>query len=137
VADRILSVRPSEITWKAQPALAPGAEFAVLLGDPSKPGKYVFRLRVPAGHRVMPHSHPEERIYTVLSGTFYLGWGHAFDPGQLEEYPEGSVIIARAGRKHFQFGKPGGYVVQVEGDGPTSVDYLNEADDPRKMMPPE
>jgi len=130
-----LSVRPSEIVWKDQPALAKGAKFAVLLGDLSKPGRYVFRLQVPAGHRAMPHTHPEERVYTVLSGSFFLGFGEGYIESRLEEYPAGSVVLVREGRHHFQLAKSDGYVVQVEGDGPTAVEYVNARDDPRIPKP--
>jgi quercetin dioxygenase-like cupin family protein len=135
MAEVRLSMRPSEMVWKDQPALAAGATFADLLGDPSLPGRYVFRLRAPAGHRAMPHRHPDERIYTVLSGLFFLGFGHEYAEDRLEEYPEGSVVIVRAGRYHFQSARTGDYVVQVEGNGPTSVVYVNPTDDPRKAAP--
>jgi quercetin dioxygenase-like cupin family protein len=129
--DRRLSTRPNEIVWRDQMALSPGAKFAVLLGDPSQAGSYAFRLRAPTGHRAMPHSHPEERVYTVLSGTFYLGFGHQFVDSRLEDYPEGSVVIVRPDRVHFQLAKEHEYVVQIEGVGPTAVRYMNPADDPR------
>jgi len=127
-----LSIRPPEIVWKDQAALAKGAQIAVLLGDPSAKGTYVFRLRVPEGHTALPHTHPEARVYTVLSGTFWLGFGHDFSSDRLEEFPEGSVVMVRAGRHHFQVAKTGAYVVQVQGEGPTAVVYENPQDDPRK-----
>jgi quercetin dioxygenase-like cupin family protein len=136
VTDRRLSMRPSEIAWNDQPALATGAKFAVLLGDPDQPGLYVFRLRAPPGHQVMPHTHPEERVYTVLSGTFFLGFGHQFSEARLEPYPEGSVVVVRADRHHIQSAKSGEYVVQIQGDGPTAVEYVDSHDDPRAPSPP-
>ena len=126
-----LSMRPSEFVWRDQAAIAPGAQFAALLGDPSKPGTYVFRLRAPSGHRVLPHTHPDQRVYTVISGTFYLGFGEHFSTARLEEYPTGSVILVRAGRHHFQEAKSGEYEVQIEGVGPTAVVYVDPSDDPR------
>lgn len=135
MSDVPLSRRPSEFEWREQPSLPQGAQFAVLLGDPTGPGRYVFRLRVPAGHRAEPHSHPDARVYTVMAGVFHLGFGHAFSEDRLEEYPEGSVVLVRAGRNHFQWAKSGAYEVQVEGDGPTAVVYLDPADDPRRRAP--
>jgi len=132
MSDRVLSKRPADFVWRDQPALSGGAEHATLLGDPASPGRYVFRLRVPAGHRARPHWHPDERIYTVLSGTFYLGFGHDRSDDDLEEYPQGSVLIVRAERLHFQLAKAGPYEVQVEGEGPTAVEYETPADDPRR-----
>jgi hypothetical protein len=135
MTERRLSMRPSEIVWRDQPALAPGAQFAVLLGDPAQPGSYVFRLRAPAGHRALPHAHPDERTYTVLSGRFYLGFGPSYSESRLEEYPAGSVVLVRAERHHFQLARAEEYVVQIEGTGPTAVTYLNPQDDPRAPRP--
>jgi quercetin dioxygenase-like cupin family protein len=125
-------MRPSEITWTDQSALPKGAKFAVLLGDPAKPGRYVARLHASAGHQAPPHTHPEERVYTVLSGTFHLGFGEGYIESRIEAYPEGSVVIVRGDRHHFQHAKSGDYVVQIEGVGPTAVEYVNPKDDPRK-----
>lgn len=131
MSDLTLSMRPSQIVWKAERALDTGAQFAAVLGDSSKPGRYVFRLRVPAGHKAMPHTHPDERVYTVLSGTFHLGFGDRFSDARLEVYPEGSVVLIRAGRHHFQVAKSGEYEVQVEGLGPSELVYVDPKDDPR------
>jgi hypothetical protein len=131
VSDTPLSIRPVQFVWRDQPALAPGAQFAALLGNPSAPGRYIFRLRAPEGHRAMPHTHPDERVYTVIDGTFYIGWGGEFATERLEEYPEGSVVIVRADRCHFQLAGAGGYVVQIQGEGPTAVEYADPNDDPR------
>jgi hypothetical protein len=130
------SVRPSEIIWKSQPALPAGAESAVLLGDLTKPGEYVYRLRAPEHHRVMPHTHPGDRIYTVLEGIFYLGFGDTFGVGELGAFPAGSVILVPAGLSHFQFSKSGQYIVQINGIGPTATKYLRAEDDPRLASPP-
>jgi len=135
MTERRLSIRPSDLVWRDQPALASGAKFAVALGDLSGTGRYVFRLRAPAGHRAMPHTHPDERIYTVLSGTFFLGWGEGYIESRLEEYPEGSVVLVRADRHHFQAAKAGEYVLQIEGEAPTAVTYVNAKDDPRTAAP--
>jgi len=130
-----LSMRPDHLTWKDQTTLPHGARIAVLIGDPSGPGRYVVRLRVPAGHRVMPHTHPDERVYTVLSGTFYLGFGEYFLDRRLEEWPKGSVILVPAGLAHFQSADLTEYEVQIDGDGPTAADYVHSGDDPRGPRP--
>jgi quercetin dioxygenase-like cupin family protein len=124
-------MRPSEVVWKDHPALPAGAEFAVLLGNPTQSGKFVFRVRAPTGLRVMPHTHPEDRVYTVLSGVFQLGFGDAFDSKSLEDLPEGSVVFVPAGRPHFQFSGFGEYIIQINGVGPTATVYAKKEDDPR------
>src|SRR5262245_65167948 len=69
------SVSPQDIKWGPAPAmLPPGAEAAVLFGDPSKEGLFVLRVRFPAGYSVAPHRHPVDEVVTVISGTFSVGW---------------------------------------------------------------
>ena len=69
------SILPEDIDWKPFPAFPPSVRLAVLVGHPSEPGPYVVRVKVPAGVKLMPHRHPEDRIYTVMSGVFYIGLG--------------------------------------------------------------
>ena len=42
---------------------------------------------------LMPHWHPEDRVYTVISGVFYIGLGDEFDADKLQAYSPGSVIV--------------------------------------------
>ena len=84
-----------DIDWKPFPAFPLSARLAVLVGQPSEPGPYVIRVKVPSGVKLMPHKHPEDRIYTVISGVFYIGVGAEFDAGKLEAYPP--VARARPG----------------------------------------
>ena len=73
------SILPEDIEWKPFPAFPPSVRLAVVVGHPAEPGPYVIRVKVPAGVRLMPHRHPEDRIYTVMSGVFYIGLGERFD----------------------------------------------------------
>jgi quercetin dioxygenase-like cupin family protein len=104
-----------------------------MVGEPSRPGAYVIRVKAPGGVKLMPHRHPEDRIYTVISGVFYIGIGEAFDPAKLMAYPPGSVIVLPGDTPHFHWAKSGEYVTQVTADGPLGLDYLDPADDPRAM----
>ena len=51
------------------------------------PGPYVIRVKVPSGVKLMPQRHPEDRVYTVMSGVFYIGLGDQFDGDKLKAYP--------------------------------------------------
>jgi len=73
------SILPEDIKWQSFPAFPAAARLAVLVGHPSEPGPYVVRVKVPGGSKLMPHKHPEDRIYTVMSGVFYIGLGQMFD----------------------------------------------------------
>src|SRR5438105_9933034 len=83
--------RPDGLTWKdGPPSLPPGAKVAVLEGDPAKPGPFVFRVKVPDGYRIPPHTHPKPERVTVLAGTFHLGMGDRFDAANAEPLPAGT-----------------------------------------------
>lgn len=123
----------SEIKWKAgPPSLPKGAEIAVLEGDPSKEGPFVFRVKVPDGYRIPPHTHPKTERVTVISGTFNIGMGSTFDNTTTRAMPAGTYGYWEAGMKHFVWVK-GETIAQFHGMGPWSIQYVNPADDPRKQ----
>ena len=112
------SILPEDIDWKPFPAFPPSVRLAVVVGEPSKPGPYVIRVKVPSGVKLMPHRHPEDRIYTVMSGVFYIGLGEQFDGENVKAYPPGSVIVLPGDTWHFHWAKSGEYVTQVTAIGP-------------------
>jgi quercetin dioxygenase-like cupin family protein len=81
--------------------------------------------------KLMPHRHPEDRVYTVISGVFYIGLGDRFDADKLQTYPPGSVIVLPGSTWHFHWAKSGEYVTQVTAIGPLGLEYLSAKDDPR------
>ena len=125
------SVLPEDIDWKPFAAFPPSARLAVVVGDPTKAGPYVIRVKVPSGVRLMPHKHPEDRVYTIISGVFYIGLGEQFDANKLQAYPPGSVIVLPGNTPHFHWARSGEYVSQVQGIGPLGLEYLDSRDDPR------
>src|SRR3954471_3434907 len=124
------AVLPEDVEWERFPAFPPSVRLAVVLGEPSGPGQYVIRVKVPAGVRLMPHRHPEDRVYTVMSGVFYIGLGEVFDGDKVLAYPGGSVIVLPGDTWHFHWEKSGEYVTQITAIGPLGMEYLNHADDP-------
>ena len=123
---------PGEIKWKpGPPSLAPGAEMAVLEGDPNKPGFFCMRLRFPDGYKVMPHYHPKQERITILSGTLNLGMSDTFDPSKVHALTPGSYSTMPAGMRHFAFAK-GVTELQLATNGPWGITYVNPADDPRR-----
>jgi quercetin dioxygenase-like cupin family protein len=125
------SILPEDIEWKAFPAFPPAARLAVLVGTPTEPGLYVVRVKAPGGTKLMPHKHPEDRIYTVMSGVFYIGLGQTFEVDKLKAYPPGSVIVLPGDTWHFHWAKSGEYVTQVTAIGPLGLEYHDLHDDPR------
>lgn len=123
---------PGKIVWKDGPASLPkGAQIAVLEGDPNKEGHFVFRVKVPDGYRIPPHTHPKTERVTVIAGTFQVGMGEKVDEKALKAMPAGAYGHWEAGMKHFVKVK-GETIVQFHGMGPWSIQYVNPDDDPRK-----
>ena len=126
------SILSEDIEWRPFPAFPPSARLAVLVGRPSEPGPYVIRVKLPGDVKLMPHRHPEDRVYTVISGVFYIGLGDRFDADKLRAYPPGSVIVLPGDTPHFHWAKSGEYVTQVTAIGPLGIEYLDPLDDPRR-----
>jgi quercetin dioxygenase-like cupin family protein len=91
----------------------------------------VIRVKAPLGAKLMPHRHPEDRIYTVISGVFYIGLGEKFDGDKVKAYPPGSVIVLPGNMWHFHWAKSGEYVSQFNAIGPLGLEYQDPGDDPR------
>ena len=125
------SVLSEDIDWKPFPAFPPSARLAIVIGDPTEPGLYTIRVKVPSGVKLMPHWHPEDRVYTVISGVFYIGLGGHFDSEKLEAYPPGAVVVLPGRTPHFHWARSGEYVTQVSAIGPLGLEYLEPKDDPR------
>jgi len=127
------AILSEDINWKVFAAFPPSARLAVVVGQPSEPGLYTIRVKVPHGAKLMPHRHPEHRIYTVISGVFYIGLGDEFDADKLEAYPPGAVIVLPGNTSHFHWAKSGEYITQVSAIGPLGMEYVNPTDDPRSL----
>jgi quercetin dioxygenase-like cupin family protein len=124
---------PQEIKWAAAPpSIPPGAEAVVLYGDPSKDGMFAMRLKFPKGYKIAPHTHPKPEVLTVISGTFRLGMGETADQTKAKAYPAGSFIALSPGMAHFAGADEDNTVVQLNSTGPWTLNYINQADDPRK-----
>jgi quercetin dioxygenase-like cupin family protein len=125
-------VTPQEITWSPGPAsIPPGAQAAVLYGDPGKDGLFAMRLKLPDGYRIAPHTHPKPEIVTVISGTFRLGMGETADRDKAQPLTAGSLFALPPGMAHFAF-VDGETVVQLNSTGPWTLAYVNPKDDPRQ-----
>ena len=121
----VMALAPSDMKWTAQGGLAlPGLQQTVLIGDPSKPGPYTIRLKFPAGFKVAPHTHPDSREVTVLSGTWYTGYGEKAEAANLKELPVGSFYTEPAGIAHYiEIREP--TVIQVSGTGPSGRKFVS------------
>jgi quercetin dioxygenase-like cupin family protein len=114
--------------WGAQGGLAmAGMEQANLVGNPSEPGPYTLRLKFPAGYKLGPHMHPDSREVTILSGTWYTGYGAKVEAIALKALPAGSFYTEPANVPHFvEVREP--VMIQVSGTGPSGRKFVDPAD---------
>jgi quercetin dioxygenase-like cupin family protein len=122
---------PEDVDFEPFPSFPPQARLAIVVGRITEPAPYVVRVKLPGGVKLMPHRHHEDRVYTVISGVFYIGLGEEFDEAKLQAYPPGSVVVLPSGTAHFHWAKSGDYITQVQAIGPISLDYVHPEDDPR------
>jgi anti-sigma factor ChrR (cupin superfamily) len=116
-------VTPSQVHWTAGTGPFTGAEIAVLSGDPSKPGPYTLRLRIPDGAKFGPHFHGDVENVTVIQGTLLVGVGDTMDTGKMLELPAGSFASIPMGIHHYAMAK-GDTIIQIHGMGPASMTML-------------
>jgi hypothetical protein len=124
---------PDALKWgPAPPALPPGAEAAILSGDPAVAGQpFTIRLKFPDGYAIAPHWHPVDEHVTVLQGTLMIGLGDKADPAALEAMGTGAFGFMPKTVRHFARAK-GATLIQVNAIGPFEVNYVNASDDPRR-----
>lgn len=124
---------PAQIKWgTAPPFLAAGAQLAVLEGDPTaSTGDFTIRLKMPNGYKIAPHWHPQRENVTVISGSFKVGMGDKFETAKLMTFPAGSFAYLNPDMHHYGMAS-GPTVVQVHGQSPLQINYVNPADDPSK-----
>jgi quercetin dioxygenase-like cupin family protein len=130
--DMKMPVNASQIKWQPAPPVFPkGAEVAVLSGDPFKEGQYVVRLRMPTGYKIPAHNHPTDELVTVISGKFHIGMGDKLDEKKGVRLTAGGYAEAPAKMNHYAW-TTGPTVLQVHGQGPFTITYVNPGDDPSK-----
>jgi quercetin dioxygenase-like cupin family protein len=122
-------VRAASTAWgPAPPVLPPGAQAVVLYGDPGKPGVFAIRLKAPAGYRVPRHWHSTDEQVTVIEGDFNLSMGTKADAMDAALAP-GDYLNLPAQMQH-EASTRNGAVVEIHGEGPFQIHYVDPADDP-------
>jgi quercetin dioxygenase-like cupin family protein len=117
---------PGDVKYTINPASP--AQSAVLYGDPSKPGLYVLRVRIPANTSLPVHTHPDDvRIVSILSGTLYFGYGERFDESKLVAYAPGSFYKEPIGAAHYSWTKESEVICDVIGMGPSTTVLVPQA----------
>lgn len=124
-------IRPVDVKFLVNPEAPDGVQSANLIGNVKKTGFYVARFKLPAHAQQPAHTHPDDRTYTVISGTMYSGVGDKFDPEKLIELPPGSFYNMPKDMPHFSWTRQGEVIMQVTGHGPSGFAYCDPSDDPR------
>ena len=129
---------PDQIKWGPAPnALPAGAQIAVLEGDPMKPGPFTIRLKFPNNYKIPPHSHSRTEHVTIISGSMHVGMGDKFDEAAMTTFGTGSFAAIEPGQHHYAMAKNDmmfkgkDTTIQLHGEGPWEIHYVNASDDPR------
>ena len=131
------TIRFEDIPWPSARAGgagtsgAAGIETVVLKGDPAKQGLYTLMLRAGPNLRIQAHSHGDDRVATVIKGTWYFAYGPAFTEATLRPLGPGSFYTEPPNAPHFAMTKEE-VVLQITGTGPSSTTYVDPANDPTK-----
>lgn len=126
------AVMPPDIKWNDAPSIGPGAKTAVIAGDPKSSGSFVMRLKVPPKTKIKVHTHPADENVTILSGTLYFAAGDKFDAKMAKPFGPGSYFSIEKGKPMFAYTRDKGAVLQLHGNGPWGLTYLDSADGPAK-----
>src|SRR5260221_5975485 len=134
-------VTPAEVPWPAGASTGTalvgssgvsGTQTVILKGDPTKPGLYGMLLRVGPNTKIQAHSHPDDRVATVVSGDWYFGYGREFTESALKHLPPGSFYNEPPGMGHFAMTKATGVAIQISWTGPSGTTYADPKNDPAK-----
>jgi hypothetical protein len=117
-------VLPDKIAWTGG---ALGAQTAVLMGDPTKPGPYIVLVKWTPNNFSRPHFHPNDRFITVVKGTWWVGTGNKFDTANTVPMPAGSFVTHFGKQVHWDGAKDEEAIIQVVGEGPGSSTRVEEA----------
>jgi quercetin dioxygenase-like cupin family protein len=126
---------PATLHWQVPPLLPPGAQLAVVSGDPTAPVETTMLVSMPSGYQLPPHYHPGFEHVEVKEGTLLAGMGDRIDPKRTHALAVGDSATAPAGMHHFSIAQ-GRTVLAVTFMGPYTITYLRAEDAPRHQVFP-
>ena len=137
-SSHVKAYSPDDMKWTAASnSLPAGAQIAVLEGDPMKSGPYTIRLKFPNNYRIPPHYHSKTEHVTVISGNIRVGMGDSFDEKSMNSFSAGSFAAIEPNTRHYGLVKNDNIlkghdtIIQLHGEGPWDIHYVNASDDPR------
>ena len=126
------AVTVPDIKWVDAPSIGPGAKTAVIDGDPKSTGPFVMRLKVPPKTTIKVHTHPTDENVTVLSGTLHFAASDKIDTKTSKAFGPGSYFSIGKGKPMFAYTSDKEAIVQLHGNGPWGITYLDQKDGPAK-----
>jgi quercetin dioxygenase-like cupin family protein len=121
-----ITVTPDQVKWADNKSLPPGWQSAVLAGNLAKKGAYAVRVKIPANSSFPAHMHPDVETITVISGSFGIGQGTSGDKSKGQVLPAGSFYRLPAHTAHYAWTEADGAVIQVQGNGPFTVQPIKQ-----------
>lgn len=116
----------------------PGVQSSTLFGNPDTSAMFVVRLKFPPNYVLGPHTHSDARSFTVLSGTWYSGYGKKADCDETRALPVGNFSTIPPNTVHFDCVGSQGAVIQLTGVGPKgTTEWLNKEDIPKNRYADE
>ncbi|MBK8185777.1 MAG: cupin domain-containing protein [Cellvibrio sp.] len=112
-----------DLSWTMQ---SNDVSVASVSGNEKSNGMYIYRVRFPKGHKIMPHYHSDERVVTVISGSLYVGYGNVFDVSKMTKLVPGGLWTEPKETAHFVWAKDGEVELQVVGFGPSVRTSISE-----------
>ena len=109
-----------QIVLEALSMSPPGVTSAIVAGRLDQPGIYVLRNRWPPDTALGPHTHGDAvRVYTILEGEVWWGFGEEQDESRMVRLGPGSVAYTGPGMAphYFRTGAEGA-VFNVVATGP-------------------
>lgn len=131
-SDKMESFKPASLNWQDEPTLPKGAKSALVLGDPSKAGVFILRLKFPPNYPIAPHTHPFTEVITVTKGKLGNGMGKKLDTKNGEILEVGESFVLPADHTHYVWTTDEETEAELIATGPWGITYINPADDPRK-----
>ena len=126
-----IALVPENFSWRSLPD-NPALQSAWVLGDGKESRPYILRVKLAAGGRIPPHTHPDERNSTVLQGVLYIGFGRTFDESKVVAIPTGAVCVIPAYLPHYVWARDGEVIYQEAGVGITRTIFIDQAASPRQ-----
>lgn len=116
---------PEQLEWFSPPGVS-ALKGAWVFGADATPGAYLLRVRLAPDGYIPPHTHPDTRVTTILSGTLWIGYGNTPDPANMVAVPAGSHVVVPADTPHYVMAREGEIEYLEAGAGPTATQFVRK-----------